>query len=163
MGPIDLMEVFEEVFFSFTHSSDPIGLAAADFMLDYLKEGFFERLTSKTHRIKSELSSIVSKIGREEYRLSVNSYPGKITVGCEDINNNIMLKTFIQKIMIENKILFNMFGAIAEDHNDEDINKFLTCFEEIVKRLNGEDLNLEMVTEILLVKPVFRSLYFMRL
>ena len=68
-----------------------------------------------------------------------------------------MLKTFIQKIMIENKILFNMFGAIAEDHNDEDINKFLTCFEEIVKRLNGEDLNLEKETEKLLVKPVFRS------
>ncbi len=157
VGPTNLMEVFEEVFFSFTHSSDPIGLAAADFMLDYLKEDFFERLTSKTQKIKSELASIVSEIGRDEYRLSVDSYPGKITVGCDVISNNIMLKTFIQKNMIENKILFNMFGAVAEDHSDEDINKFLTCFEGIVKQLNREDLNLEKETEKLLVKPVFRS------
>lgn len=157
VGPNVLMKHFEEVFFSFTHSSDPIGLAAADFMLDYLTTDFFHRLSSKTLFLKENLEKIVKKINNPDFSLKVGSYPGKITLTCENFNNSIILKTFIQKNMIENQILFNMFAAISEDHSDADIDQLLNCFEIIVSKLNNPALDLAKETDKILVKQVFRS------
>ena len=52
------MEKFQDVFFSFTHASDPICLAAADFMLDYLSGDFFNRLNEKTNFLKESIANI---------------------------------------------------------------------------------------------------------
>ena len=56
------MKDFEEIFFSFTHASDPIGIAAADFMLDYLDKDFFLQLNKKTTQLFTYINDVIKNI-----------------------------------------------------------------------------------------------------
>ena len=151
------MSGYEDVFFSFTHASDPIGLAAADFMLDYLDNDFFLNISKKTKRIHTKLNQLFSRIENENFKLLASSYPGKIVFSVKNQSMMIKLKTFLQKELLSKNILFNMFLAIAEDHTDEDINNFINAMNLIVDKLNHKSFDINQETEGLLVKPVFRA------
>ncbi len=157
VGNKKLMSGFEEVFFSFTHASDPIGLAAADFMISYLDSNFFKALTSKTKEIHKQLNKIFSKIKKQEYLIIATSYPGKIVMSVQNPNFMIQLKTFLQKELLSRNILFNMFLAVAEDHSKNDINDLLAGLESAVEKINNPNFNLDKETENQLVKAVFRE------
>ena len=156
VGPKLYMKYFNDIFFSFTHSSDPIGLAAADFMLDYLDQNFFSELSRKSHLFKTKLSKIVSQISHEDFQLKISGYPGKIVIS--PINGPLALniKTYIQKKCMDANILFNMYLAICEDHSEEDFNRLLSVFESIVEDFNNEKFNLIDETKDILVESVFR-------
>ena len=157
VGNKNLMSGFEEVFFSFTHASDPIGLAAADFMISYLDSNFYDALTSKTKRIHKQLNKIFLKIKKQEYRITATSYPGKIVISVQNQNFMIQLKTFLQKELLSRNILFNMFLAVAEDHSKNDINDLLAGLESAVEKINNPNFDLDKETENQLVKAVFRE------
>ncbi len=151
------MSGYEDVFFSFTHASDPIGLAAADFMIDYLGNNFYKDLTSKTKKIHKKINNIFSQIEESQYQLIATSYPGKIVLSAKDDNMMIKLKTFLQKELLSENILFNMFLAISEDHTNEDINNFLKVLNSAVKKINNKGFDIDKETKGQLVKPVFRA------
>ena len=91
------MHNFEEIFFSFTHASDPIGLAAAEFMIEYLDENFFHTLTTKTKNLFEKIKIELKKIENPKYKINATSYPGKIVLSPCEVKMGIQLKTFIQK------------------------------------------------------------------
>ncbi len=157
VGNKKIMSGYEEVFFSFTHASDPIGLAAADFMMDYLDDTFYKDLTSKTNKIHQDINKVFSKIENKQYELQATSYPGKIVLSASNQDMIIKLKTFLQKELLSENILFNMFMAIAEDHTDDDINNFLKTLNSAVEKINDVSFNIDKETKEILVKPVFRA------
>ena len=157
VGDKKIMSGYEEVFFSFTHASDPIGLAAADFMMDYLDDTFYKDLTSKTNKIHQDINKVFSKIENKQYELQATSYPGKIVLSARNQDMIIKLKTFLQKELLSENILFNMFMAIAEDHTDDDINNFLKTLDSAVEKINDVSFNIDKETKGILVKPVFRA------
>lgn len=156
VGNKKIMSGFEEVFFSFTHSSDPFGLAAAEFMLDYLDESFFDALSIKTNNLYESIQNEIEKIKVPEYKLNASFYPGKIVISAKNPKFSLNLKTFIQKELLKDKILFNMFFAIAEDHSIRDIDQTILSLKRIIKKLNSQNLDILKETNKILVKPVFR-------
>ena len=92
----DATGAFEEIFFSFTHASDPIGIAAADFMLDYLDKDFFLQLNKKTTQLFTYINDVIKNIEKPELRLSATSYPGKIALFAE--NQSLSLQPSEPKI-----------------------------------------------------------------
>ena len=157
VGKKMIMNDFEEIFFSFTHGSDPIGIAAADFMLDYLDEDFYKQLRKKTTKLFSLINEAIQSIENPELRLRVTSYPGKIALFAENQSLSLQIKSFIQKELLENNILFNMFFAVSEDHKREDIDSFMKILNRIIKKFNMENFNITKETEKYLVRPVFRQ------
>ncbi len=156
VGKSSIMSGLEEVFFSFTHSSDPIGIAAADFMLDYMDNSFFESIQSKTTRHKNRINEIIANIKNDSLKLQCSSYPGKIVLIAENVDLSIEIKSYIQREFLKNKILFNMYFAICEDHTEKHFNKFLTVLEGIVEEFNKKNFNIVKETSGDLVSPVFR-------
>ena len=59
--------------------------------------------------------------------------------------------------MIENKHLFNMFIALAEDHGDSEINSFLSACKSFVEKINVENFDINKETDGFLVQDVFRQ------
>ena len=157
VGNKKIMSGYEEVFFSFTHASDPIGLAAADFMMDYLDDAFYKNLTSKTKKIHQQINKIFSQVKNKRYELYATSYPGKIVLSASDQNMIIKLKTFLQKELLSDNILFNMFLAIAEDHTNDDIENLLKALNSAVEKINDNNFDIDKETKGILVKPVFRA------
>lgn len=151
------MQHFKEIFFSFTHGSDPIGLAAADFMIDYLDGDFFEALTLKTRDFFNSIQKLLQNINDPKYQINISSYPGKIVLSASENNISIHMKTFIQKEFLRKNMLFNMFFAMCEDHQKSDIDLALSAIENIVNKLNVADFDIIKETSNQLVSPVFRS------
>ncbi len=158
VGSRKLMKHFEEIFFSFTHASDPIGLAAADFMIDYLDQDFFTALTKKTKGLYNGIRTKLAKIDNPERQINVTSYPGKIVLNPVQDNFSMHMKTFVQKEFLNANMLFNMYFAICEDHKKEDIDLALDVIENIVEKLNMADFDMIDDVKDQLVSPVFRSL-----
>ena len=156
VGRKSLMKGFEEVFFSFTHAADPIGLASADFMIDYLDTNFFNALTIKTNVMKTKLVKILQEIEDENLRIKCTSYPGKLVFTAINQHLALEIKTFVQKEFLSMGMLFNMFIALCEDHEQKEIDMCCDTFEIIVKKMNSKDFNLQKETEQHLVKAVFR-------
>ena len=157
VGPKKFMKHFEEIFFSFTHASDPIGLAAADFMIDYLDHEFYINLTSKTKQLFDGIKLRLKKINNPLYQINVTSYPGKIVLSPVENELSMYIKTFIQKEFLNKNMLFNMFFAMCEDHLDDDIDLALDVIENIVQKLEVTDFDLINDVKDQLVSPVFRS------
>ena len=157
VGNKNIMRGFEDVFFSFTHASDPIGIGAADFMLDYLDENFFKELSSKTRLLKTGIDHALAKITNPEFQINCTSYPGKIVMSPVEQEYNLYLKTFIQKEFLSHNILFNMFFAVAEDHGENEIKECSDALHGAVDKLNDPAFNLVEDTKQQLVKAVFRA------
>ena len=78
-------------------------------------------------------------------------------MSAKDDNMMIKLKTFLQKELLSENILFNMFLAISEDHTNKDINNFLKVLNSAVKKINNKGFDIDKETKGQLVKPVFRA------
>lgn len=158
VGDEIIMRNFETVFYSFTHSSDPIGLSAADFMMDYLSKDFFDDISKKTNFLKKSISEILMGIKNPDFKINVTGYNGKIVFNPVHEPFRLRIKTQIQKIFIEHKHLFNMYIAVCEDHKEKDIKEFLAILENFVHHINEEKYNIFESTEGYLVKDVFRRI-----
>lgn len=156
VGSKNLMKNFEEIFFSFTHASDPIGLSAADFMLDYLNDNFYEALNTKFNYLIEEMRITFDKILPDNLKIKVTGYSGKIVITPKSNHFFIEIKTYIQKFLFNRGILFNMYIALCEDHSEIDIKNILNAFEEIVTNFNDKNFDIHSETKDILVKPVFR-------
>lgn len=156
VGNSSIMNGLEEVFFSFTHSSDPIGIAAADFMLDYLNDSFYESIKFKTNHLISRINETISHIEKDNLKLKCTSYPGKIVLFAENTSHSIEIKSYIQREFLKSKILFNMYFAICEDHSEKYFNEFIVVLENIVEKFNMKKFNIIKETAGDLVSPVFR-------
>jgi len=157
VGKSSIMSGLEEVFFSFTHSSDPIGIAAADFMLDYMDNSFFESIRSKTSLHINRINKIISNIENDDLKLKCSSYPGKIVLFAKNVDFSIEIKSYVQREFLKNKILFNMYFAICEDHTEKHFDEFLAVLEGIVEDFNKKSFNIVKETSGDLVSPVFRA------
>lgn len=158
VGKEEIMRNFETVFYSFTHSSDPIGLSAADFMMDYLSKDFFDDLSKKTSLLKKSISMVLMGIRNPDFKINVTGYNGKIIFNPVNDVYRLKIKTQIQKTFIEHKHLFNMYIAVCEDHSENNIKSFLKTLKVFVNQINEKKYNIDKSTEKYLVKDVFRRI-----
>ena len=98
-----------------------------------------------------------SKIKNEDYRVSCSSYPGKIVFSAKNPDYLLHLKTLFQMEFLNEKMLFNFFIALCEDHSEKEISLCYKALEKCVDKLNDDEFDLLKSTEDHLVKAVFRQ------
>lgn len=158
-GRADIMQLMEEIFFSFTFGGEMLSLAAAKATLEKLaSEPVVEDIRKKGQLVLDRVPEIIRKHGLEQ-AIDVKGHPSWSFLVMHDVGeiNAFMIKTLFMQEM--HQAGFLSFGThnISYAHTAEQIEELLdvydTIFAKIAKALDGDFLSY-LTTEPLV--PLFK-------
>ena len=136
-GRADVMQLMEEVFFSFTFGGEALSLAAAQATMGKLRrEPVIAHLRTQGEKIMSGLSVLISKHGAGEF-LEVAGHPTWSFLLIKDTPQVSMweLKTLFLQEMFQRGILTLATHNISYSHSNNDIARLLQAYDEILPML----------------------------
>jgi glutamate-1-semialdehyde 2,1-aminomutase/spore coat polysaccharide biosynthesis protein SpsF len=154
-GRWQVMEVFEEIFFSGTHGGEALSLAAARVVLDTLADGQVLRDIEATGQVL--LDGIRSSIATHDIgaAVGVGGEPQRAVVSFSG-PDQLIVKSFVQQTLARHGMLFNGSMFICARHSRDDIERTLHAFSEAFREIaTGEPLAPRLVGPAVL--PVFRD------
>jgi glutamate-1-semialdehyde aminotransferase/spore coat polysaccharide biosynthesis protein SpsF (cytidylyltransferase family) len=159
-GRAEVMEVFEEVFFSFTFGGETLSLTAALTVIDVMyRDGYWEHLTRLGRRISEGYRRLV-----EEFRLDqVTACVGLpqwslLTFSDHAGTSGLVWKSLFQQEVLKRGILFNGNQHISLSHTDAEIERTLEAYREAlgVVRFAVDNECAADLLEGRPIEPVFR-------
>jgi glutamate-1-semialdehyde 2,1-aminomutase/spore coat polysaccharide biosynthesis protein SpsF len=154
-GTWDVMRAFEEVFFSGTHGGEALSLAAAGAVLDELADG--RVLTEIETRGQRMLTGIAGAIERHDVgdRVRAGGEPQRAVVAFAG-DDQLVVKSWVQQVLVERGVLFNGSMLICARHTDDDVDRALAGFDTALAALaGGADVADRLKGDP--VQPVFRA------
>jgi glutamate-1-semialdehyde aminotransferase len=157
-GRRDVMELFEDVFFSFTFGGDTLSLAAARATLDVLaEEDGPRRLHEVGQQLQDGARSVIDRHGLEE----LIGCPGRpvwtcLTFGGEDPAG---VKTLFQQECLRRGVLFASSHNLSLAHSAADVDDVLDAYDGALEQV-AQAITADAIDETLeadRVKPVFRT------
>ena len=159
-GRRDVMQLMEEIFFSFTFGGETLSLAAADAVLDRLAgEPILADLAERGARLTEQVNGLLQESGLAD-RLSICGHPAWsfLVFSACDRYSDLELKTlFMQECLRRGVLTFgshNLSHAFGEAQLDE----LLTCYREVFPllrdALDGDCLLQKLEGDVL--KPLFK-------
>lgn len=153
-GRAEVMDGFEEVFFSGTHGGEALSLAAAAAVLDTIADGTvlheIERLGST---LLAGMTDLVERHGVDDL-ITVGGEPHRTVVGFID-TDHLVHRSWVQQCMAQAGVLFNGSMFISARHSAADLALALGAFDIALAALGaGEDVAARLVGPP--VEPVFR-------
>ena len=132
VGRKDIMEMFGEVFFSFTHGGESLSLAAG---LASIKEIRNKDITSKVWRLGQKLkdgyNAIVDDFDMRDITECIGLAPHTVSVFKEGSGLDVLkLKTLFQQESLSKGILTLGVHNISYSHTDEDVDKTLEGYKQ---------------------------------
>ena len=160
LGRADVMEMFEESFFSFTFGGDLIGIAAANAVLDVLEK---EPVLAHVERIGSGLldglRAAVNRHGLDEM-VTLEGYPARHVLNFSgDGHEGWLLKSVFQQEGCSAGVLAAGWHAPSYAHTEEDLEVTLAAYESALATM-AEGLRNDNLADALhgrMVEPVFRK------
>jgi glutamate-1-semialdehyde aminotransferase len=160
LGRKDVMEVFEETFFSFTFGGDLIGIAAANAVLDVLER---EPVLAHVERIGTGLldglRAAINRHGLDEM-VTIEGYPARHVLNfAGDGHEGWLLKSVFQQEGCAAGVLAAGWHAPSYAHTDEDVEHTLAAYEGALSTM-AHGLQNETLSDALqgrMVEPVFRK------
>jgi len=154
-GRADIMKLMEDIFFSFTMGSETLSLAAAKATLEKINcQPVIEHLTEKGNRIIFGLRDLITQY-EVDHIFSVSGHPTWSFLNIKDTDpySNWEIRTYLFQEMFKRHIL--MLGAhnMSYAHTDEDINRLLCVYDEILP-LMKEAIEERSLFEKLKCKPL---------
>ena len=153
-GGGEIMEVFEEVFFSGTHGGEALSLAAAAAVLDTIADG---TVLGEIEALGSTLlAGMVERVDRHGvgHLVTVGGEPQRTVVGFTG-PDHLVHRSWVQQCMGRAGALFNGSMFISARHSDADVALALDAFDTALASLGaGEDVAARLVGPTL--EPVFR-------
>ena len=130
LGRADVMDVFDEVFFSFTFGGDMLGIAAADAVLDVLER---EPVLAHVDEIGSALMDgfrdLVEAHGLAE-NIGLSGYPGRhVMEFAGDGQDGLLLKSVLQQEGLARGVLAAGWHAPSYAHTHDDVKKTLDAYD----------------------------------
>jgi glutamate-1-semialdehyde aminotransferase len=160
LGRSDIMEMFEEAFFSFTFGGDMIGIAAANAVLDVLET---EPVLEHVERIGCDLiEGFRDAVLRHDLgdHIEIEGYPARHVMNFSgDGYDGCLLKSVFQQEGCAAGVLAAGWHAPSYAHTDLDVVKTLEAYE-IALSILSEGLENGTLGDFLLgriVEPVFRK------
>jgi len=136
LGRAEIMEVFEEIFFSFTFGGDLLGIAAANAVLDVLER---EPVLEDVNQIgQSLMEGIEELIDRHDLRGSIGliGYPARHSLTFTgDDHDGLLLKSAFQQEAIKGGILAAGWHAPSWAHDGRDVSRTLEVYDGVFPRL----------------------------
>ncbi|BDD92216.1 glutamate-1-semialdehyde 2,1-aminomutase [Pandoraea sp. NE5] len=136
-GRADVMQLMEEVFFSFTFGGETLSLAAALATMRKLeREPVTATLTSQGLKIIDGLRSRIAALGAEDF-LSVSGHPtwSFLLIKDTDRYSTWYLKTLFMQEMLENGILTFGTHNLSYSHSDADIDALFRAYDHTLPML----------------------------
>ena len=161
VGRKEIMELFDEIFFSFTFGGEVLSLIASIVTIhEIMEKNVIEHMWRLGKRFKDGYNEISKKLGLVENTRSLGLPPNTGDIFKDnDGNSSIEVKSLIQQEMIRRGILFMGFQNFCYTHTDDDIDKTLIAVEEALSILKNalDEGNVRKYIETEPVQPVFRK------
>ena len=154
-GRWEHMRVFEEIFYSGTHSGETLSLAASSVVLEIVADGsVLAGINGLGLRLMEGLAGLIDKYQVAD-RVRVGGEPERAVVGFAG-DNPLVTKSWVQQVLGEHGILFNGSMFICARHTEADIERTLDAFDGAFDAIaSGADLAALLKGEP--VQPVFRT------
>jgi glutamate-1-semialdehyde 2,1-aminomutase/spore coat polysaccharide biosynthesis protein SpsF len=162
MGKAEVMQVFEEIFFSFTFGGETLSLAAALKVIEVMeREDYWAHISRLGTRLKAGCFELIA-----EYRLDdaveCIGLPQWSLLNFKDADglNPLMTKSLFQQEVLKRGILFNAVQYLSLSHTEEDIDRTIDAYREAFKVLRFGVDN-DCVADLLQgrpIEPVFRHI-----
>jgi len=160
VGKREIMEIFDEIFFSFTFGGECLSLAAALATIRELKEkDVLNHIWSLGKRLKSGYNSLVRDLNLEHISECIGLPPHTVITFKETNNiDPLLLRTLFQQEAINRGILAIGVHNICYSHNEKDIDTTLDVYYETLKIIKDAiDSGIQKYIKGEIVKPVFRK------
>lgn len=155
-GKKEIMEKFEEVFFSFTYGGETLSLAAIVATIKKLEaENVYDYIEKWGNYLKEEIEKLIIKHNLGKY-ISIIGYPFKTVFNFSGVDNPMEIKTFFQQECAKRGVLFIGYHLVSFAHKKEHIDFTLKVYDQVMAEfkkviLNNklkESLKGEIVTQI---------------
>ena len=160
VGRADVMDIFDEIFFSFTFGGDMLGIAAAHAVLSVLEtEPVLEKTAEVGTALREGVKDLIRDHGLEEC-VRIDGYPQKTFMAFSgDGADGLLIKSLYQQEAISRGILAAGYHAPCLAHTLEDVQRTLdaydAAFASMSEGLHRGDLHGRLKGEP--VRPVFRK------
>ncbi len=161
VGRREFMEVFDEVFFSFTFGGEALSLAAAIATVDFIRgENVVEFLWRQGKKLRDLYNVLAEECGLNEVTQCRGLPPINHPLFFDSNGfTSFEIKSLFQQECIRRGILFSGRHNLCYSHSDEDISQTLSVYREvmdIVKRaLDRGSVKKELRGQV--IRPVFRE------
>lgn len=155
-GKKEIMEKFEEVFFSFTYGGETLSLAAVVATIKKLEaEDVYGHIEKWGNYLKEEIKKLIIKHNLEKY-ISIIGYPFKTVFNFSGVDNPMEIKTFFQQECAKRGVLFIGYHLVSFAHKKEHIDFTLEVYDQVMAEFKKvilsnklkESLKGELVTQI---------------
>jgi glutamate-1-semialdehyde 2,1-aminomutase len=160
VGRADVMNVMEDIFFSFTFGGEALSLAAALATMKKLqREAVLETIFERGSVFEKALKEKVSHYGLGDV-LHVTGHPSWILLQIKDHEkfDNFTIRTFMMQEMMRQGILTLGTHMLSYAHTDDDIQALINAYDHFLSRLK-EGLEQGTLKELLdcePLKPLFK-------
>lgn len=160
VGRAEVMDMFNEIFFSFTFGGDMLGIAAAGAVLDVLqREPVLEDVAAIGSRLVAGMHELIATHELGDF-LSVAGYPARhFLLFRNDGADGLLLKSVYQQEALRGGILAAGWHAPSWAHDDADVAQTLAVYDQVFGRLRSW-ISQDRLADALKgdrVLPVFRA------
>ncbi|MBI3087390.1 MAG: aminotransferase class III-fold pyridoxal phosphate-dependent enzyme [Candidatus Omnitrophica bacterium] len=157
-GRRDVMQLFEEVFFSSTFGGETASLAAAKATIEALREpGAIETLWERGRRLRESYNALAEAygLGQATRCLGLSPRTGVMFNGPD----GLAMKTYVQQECLKRGLLFTATHNMCLAHTDEDVDAALRVYRTALELLAAalRERRLGALLEGPVVQPVFRK------
>lgn len=137
VGKKEIMQLMEEVFFSFTFGGETLSLAAALATMTKLQnEPVIQTMKETGNEILATVQSLIKKYGLEDV-FTISGHPAWTFLSIKDTADytQFEIKTFYMQEMFKRGILILGTHNISYTHSKEDLKQLFTAYDEIFSLL----------------------------
>ena len=162
VGKEEIMNVFNETFFSLTFGGECLSLAAALATINELKtKKVLDFIWKQGRKLQDGYNKLVKELELKEYTQCVG-YPPSTLVKFygKTPEESLLMKSLVQQELLKKGILWAAYHAISYSHKDNEISTTLEAFNDALKILKKaiRENKIEKSLEGKPVKPVFREI-----
>ena len=156
VGRRALMELFDEVFFSFTFGGEVLSLQAAlSTIIEIRDKGVIPHIWEQGRKLKEGYNTMAKIFGIENYTSCVGFPPRSVVVFQDKTGmESVSLKSLFQQECLKRKVLFSGSQNMCYSHREEDIDYTLRVYAtglkllslairegDVMERLEGESVS----------------------
>jgi glutamate-1-semialdehyde aminotransferase len=160
VGRRDVMEIFDEIFFSFTFGGETAALAAARATMKKLRDAkVIEHIWSKGRQLTDGIRFLANEFGLNEY-IEILGQPPRTVFRFKDQagQESLLVKSYFQQECLRRGILFSGGQNICFAHGDAEIDYTLRVYRTVMEMLRDAFKKGDLASrlEAPMIQPVFR-------
>jgi len=161
VGREEIMNVFNETFFSFTFGGECLSLAAALATITELKaKKVLDFIWKQGRKLQDGYHKLAKELVMKEYTQCVGYPPSTLTnFYGKTPEEPLLMKSLVQQELLKRGILWAAYHAISYSHKNNEISTTLEAFNDALRILKKtiRENKIEKSLEGKPVKPVFRE------